>query len=127
VASARCVSDLDGDGVGELLDAFCEQLGVDEARLDQRADELAIGASSEATGDGHGQLRGAQVVDLGEQEGHRVVVVGAIGDLLGANAALPAQRQTDLREADAVGVHPEVLVIGGTHPEVGFDLVRCVA
>jgi hypothetical protein len=22
-------------------------------------------------------------------------------------------------------VHPEVVVIGGTHPEVGFDLVRC--
>ena len=112
------VGHLPGDGVGELLDTFGEQFGVDQARFDQRGDELAVGSASEAAGDGHGQLRDAPVVDLGEEQDHRIVVVGAIGDLIGAHATFPARRQTDLGEADAVGLHPEVLVLGGVQPEV---------
>ena len=87
-----------GDDVRELLDASGETVGVDEARLDQRADELPIGAASEAIGDGHDQLRGARVVDLGEQQCHRVAVIEVIGDLLGAKRPCqPRGRLTSVR------------------------------
>ena len=57
-----CVADLRGDGWWESLDAVVEEFEIDEPSLGERADERAVRATPEATGDGHRQLRGAQVV-----------------------------------------------------------------
>lgn len=111
------IADLGSEGSWELPDAVAEDLEIDESGLDERTDELAVRATSEATGDGHRQLGGAQVMDLGEQQRDGVLEVGAVVDLLGAEAALPAIRQGDLREGDAIGVHPEALVIGEPLPK----------
>jgi hypothetical protein len=60
------LADLRGDGRWETPDAVVQGLEIDESGFDQRTDELVVRATSEAAGYGHRQLRGAQVMDLGE-------------------------------------------------------------